>query len=115
MKTKVMSLAIAFLIVVSASAMMVKYSLPNATSSNLVQEKPKCSQIVNETVCGGNLELSFTAYKEITDKECPFCKGKGKNCNYSHCDNGKLWEWRSAYVCQKCKALYDVEEIQKQM
>lgn len=80
-----------------------------------VNEKPKCSNVVNGKVCGGTLELSFTAYKETTDKDCPFCNGTGKNCKYDHCNKGKIWEWRSAYVCKTCGALYDVEEIQKQM
>lgn len=80
-----------------------------------VNEKPKCSNVVNGKVCGGTLELSFTAYKETTDKDCPFCNGTGKNCKYDHCNKGKVWEWRSAYVCKICGALYDVEEIQKQM
>lgn len=29
--------------------------------------------------------------------------------------SNKVWEWQSAYVCKTCGALYDVEEIQKQM
>ena len=79
-----------------------------------VNEKPKCSNVVNEKVCGGILELSFTAYKKTTEKNCPFCSNKKeKGCEY--CVNGKLWEWQSAYVCQTCKALYDVDVIQKQM
>lgn len=79
-----------------------------------LSEKPKCSKVVNGTVCGGTLELSFTAYKKTTEKNCPFCAGKEKKgCTY--CVKGKLWEWQSAYVCQTCKALYDVDVIQKQM
>ena len=90
---------------------------PNCIQSHSickVNEKPKCSNVVKGRVCGGTLELSFTAYKKTTEKNCPFCSNKKeKGCEY--CVNGKLWEWKSAYVCQTCKALYDVDEIQKQM
>lgn len=111
-----MSMAIATLVVMSASAIVFNHTRSGQVETvDNVQEKPTCSQIVNGKICGGTLELSFTAYKEKTDQNCPFCNGTGKNCKYDHCDKGKLWEWRSAYVCKSCGALYDVSVIQSQM
>ena len=116
---KLLSIAAAILVGISASAMMMSLSSSKSPSNgvdfvNEVQKKPNCTKVIEGKVCSGTLELSFTAYKEKTDQNCPFCNGTGKNCKWEHCDNGKVWEWRSAYVCQSCGALYDVASIQKQ-
>ena len=82
-----------------------------------ISSKPNCT-------CGGYLELSFKAYKKYTGKKCTLCNGTGRKLdsrgnptmeNCSWCDNGKEFEWQTAYVCQRCGKLYSVEWVQSQM
>lgn len=73
----------------------------NAEHKCVAVEGKKCS-------CGGDLELSFTAYKVYV--KCRTCGGDGKLYDKSRCKTcngtGKDYVWKTGYVCKRCGKIY---------